>query len=105
MGSYDDGCRIIYTMPPHRHANEWLSLIEVSGPFLTMPVLESDAMRRRLGEIPGEIEDETEAIRAWFADPQLIDRLCGGCRESLSDIGIVSLLHEDLGRVAATGPP
>ena len=29
-----------------------------------------DALRRRLGEIPGEIEKETEAIRARFADPQ-----------------------------------
>ena len=29
-----------------------------------------DALRRRLGEIPGEIKKETEAIRARFADPQ-----------------------------------
>ena len=29
-----------------------------------------DALRRRLTEIPGEIEKETEAIRARFADPQ-----------------------------------
>ena len=29
-----------------------------------------DALRRRVGEIPGEIERETEAIRARFADPQ-----------------------------------
>ncbi len=29
-----------------------------------------DALRRRLGEIPGEVEKETEAIRARFADPQ-----------------------------------
>ena len=29
-----------------------------------------DALRRRLSEIPGEIEKETEAIRARFADPQ-----------------------------------
>ena len=29
-----------------------------------------DALRRRLEEIPGEIEKETEAIRARFADPQ-----------------------------------
>ncbi len=29
-----------------------------------------DALRRRLGEIPGEIQKETEAIRARFADPQ-----------------------------------
>ena len=29
-----------------------------------------DALRRRLGEIPGEIEKETAAIRARFADPQ-----------------------------------
>jgi hypothetical protein len=29
-----------------------------------------DALRRRLGEIPGEIEKEIEAIRARFADPQ-----------------------------------
>jgi superfamily II DNA or RNA helicase len=29
-----------------------------------------DALRRRMGEIPGEIQKETEAIRARFADPQ-----------------------------------
>jgi hypothetical protein len=29
-----------------------------------------DALGRRLGEIPGEIQKETEAIRARFADPQ-----------------------------------
>ena len=29
-----------------------------------------DALRRRLTEIPGEIEKETEAIRARFSDPQ-----------------------------------
>jgi len=29
-----------------------------------------DALRRRLGEIPGEIKKETESIRARFADPQ-----------------------------------
>ena len=29
-----------------------------------------DALRRRLTEIPGEIDKETEAIRARFADPQ-----------------------------------
>jgi hypothetical protein len=29
-----------------------------------------DALRRRLGEIPGEVRKETEAIRARFADPQ-----------------------------------
>ncbi len=29
-----------------------------------------DALRRRLTEIPGEIEKESEAIRARFADPQ-----------------------------------
>jgi len=29
-----------------------------------------DALRRRLGEIPGEIKNETEAIQARFADPQ-----------------------------------
>ncbi len=29
-----------------------------------------DALRRRLGEIPGEIEKETEAIRARFVDPE-----------------------------------
>ena len=29
-----------------------------------------DALRRRLSEIPGEVEKETEAIRARFADPQ-----------------------------------
>jgi hypothetical protein len=29
-----------------------------------------DALRRRLGEIPGEINKETEAIRGRFADPQ-----------------------------------
>src|SRR6185312_9708079 len=27
-------------MPSSRHHNEWLSLIEVSGPFLSVPVLE-----------------------------------------------------------------
>src|SRR5262245_20454833 len=27
-------------MPSKRHHTEWLSLVEVSGPFLTMPVLE-----------------------------------------------------------------
>ena len=29
-----------------------------------------DALRRRLGEIPGEIKKESEMIRARFADPQ-----------------------------------
>jgi len=29
-----------------------------------------DALRRRLGEIPGEVKKESEAIRARFADPQ-----------------------------------
>ena len=29
-----------------------------------------DALRRRLGEIPGEIKKESESIRARFADPQ-----------------------------------
>jgi hypothetical protein len=29
-----------------------------------------DALRRRLGEIPGEIKKETDALRARFADPQ-----------------------------------
>jgi hypothetical protein len=29
-----------------------------------------DALRRRLGEIPGEMRKETSAIRARFADPQ-----------------------------------
>jgi hypothetical protein len=27
-------------MPSSRHHNEWLSLVEVSGPFLSVPVLE-----------------------------------------------------------------
>ena len=27
-------------MPASRHHNEWLSLIDVSGPFLSVPVLE-----------------------------------------------------------------
>jgi hypothetical protein len=33
-------------------------------------VRNADALRRRLEEIPGEIEKEAEAIRARLADPQ-----------------------------------
>ena len=32
-------CRLNF-MPSSRHHSEWLSLIEVSGPFLSVPVLE-----------------------------------------------------------------
>lgn len=63
------------------HHAERLSLVLASGPFLNLPVLfddperdqferNKDAMRARAQEIPGEIERETEAIKARFANPQ-----------------------------------
>ncbi len=74
-----------------RHHAEWLSLVPVSGPFLRLPVLmeafnsgfeppdleqecferNKDAMRARAKEIPDEIEQETEAIRARLADTRV----------------------------------
>lgn len=76
-----------------RHHAEWLSLVPVSGPFLSLPVLmdafpqgldahnaeharfpqferNKNAMRARAQEISGETERETEAIKARFANPQ-----------------------------------
>ncbi len=37
---YDDFTGAVPTMPSSRHHTEWLSLIEVSGPFLSVPVLD-----------------------------------------------------------------
>ncbi len=54
------------------HHNERLPLIDDCNPFSIKPVMKYDGMRRGAGEIPGEIENETEAIQAPFADPQLM---------------------------------
>ena len=43
-------------MSNKRHHAEWLSLVEVSGPFLTMPVVGT------------EIGKASEPIKARFAD-------------------------------------
>lgn len=67
-----------------RHHAEWLSLVPVSGSFLSLPVLNflsdihegnqfernKNAMHAMAQEIPGEIVRETEAIKARFANPQ-----------------------------------
>ncbi len=56
--------------PTTRHHAEWLSLLEISGPFLSMPVLLS-AFPQGLDEFPSE---EARSLRAdyefWKEDPE-----------------------------------
>ena len=72
-------------MPSSRHHNEWLSLIEVSGPFLTVPVLERvfpqgldahDPDHTRLLKLAfEEWDDNQQGDRPEPGDPSGVDQL------------------------------
>ncbi len=53
------------------HHTEWLSLVETSGPFLTLPVLER-VLPQGLDPVETELADEVRrAYEEWRADPDL----------------------------------
>src|SRR3954451_6907646 len=54
------------------HHAEWLSLVETSGPFLTVPALKR-ALPEGLGALP-PLDDLRVAHAEWVADPLLQQR-------------------------------
>jgi hypothetical protein len=55
------------------HHAEWLSLVETSGPFLTVPALKR-ALPDGLDSMPAEVADLRVAVAEWEADPSLQQR-------------------------------
>ena len=57
--------------PVTRHHAEWLSLVEVSGPFLSLPVL-ARALPQGLEAVnPDTVATLRRAYDEWQADPAL----------------------------------
>lgn len=77
--------------PIDRHHAEWLSLVETSGPFLSVPALKR-AMPNGLDPLPASMPELRIAHAEWLADPGLQSRWV---RFVLDDVlGLAHATHE-----------
>ncbi|MGI8429698.1 MAG: Eco57I restriction-modification methylase domain-containing protein [Solirubrobacteraceae bacterium] len=68
------------------HHAEWLSLVETSGPFLTVPALKR-ALPAGLDAAPGCLPDLRVAYAEWRQDPGLQQRFIRWVLEELLELG------------------